>query len=642
MPVRRITDRIVSVASSFEARLIRFGARLIDEESGEVGGDGAIARVADWIDRAWESASTRLARYAGSRFEKPIASLREVLAEQARFSSRGLESLGVPEAERLRIPHSVTAASIVVNIFGLALPLAVLEVYDSIIPNQAVESLALLVAGFVILVVFEMMLRLARAYVSGLSAARFEARAMGEGLLRFASAPSDAFNGEPAAKHLSRLNAVSKLADFYGGQMRWTLIDLPFVVVFLAVMGLIGGAIALVPIAILVVFFALSAVSTQRLSKAMRARDEQDAKTYDFMTEVLSGIVTVKGAAMEPFMARRMERLLGQARDINRATILTSSETENLSSLLGNVTFIAIAAVGGIIAVFGDMSVGSLAACSLLAGRIIQPVLRAASVWRSMQSLRITQEDAATIFALARHEIAETKRQRVKKPRLEIYDQSGAMLLSAPFGALVAITGKDAAHKAQLLETIAGVAAHDTFRARFAGRGTADYRRAAARSILYCTPKSEALGGTLIDNLTLFNYGASLQDVLWACDLIGLRREIDRLPAGFETRIGEGANESLPSGMLQRVSLARAIALKPDMLVLDEPQALLDQEADRRLLFALSKLHRVFTIVVATNRPSYVAIADRAFHLDGGKLRAISTSSAVSGGVAASTIGRSA
>ena len=119
--------------------------------------------------------------------------------------------------------------------------------------------------------------------------------------------------------------------------------------------------------------------------------------------------------------------------------------------------------------------------------------------------------------------------------------------------------------------------------------------------------------GTILDNLTLFGRGPSAQDAYGAVALVGLDRDINRLPRGYASELGEGVAETLPPGLLKRLALARALAVRPDILILEEPQAFLDAVADREQIACLGRIRGLATIIMITSRPSYVAIADRAF-----------------------------
>jgi ABC-type bacteriocin/lantibiotic exporter with double-glycine peptidase domain len=508
-------------------------------------------------------------------------------------------------------------------LFGLGLPLVVQQVYDSIIPKSAQETLAFLICGFLFIIALEALLRIARAHVTGLGAAEFEARALAAACQRFLEAPPDRLAELSDARHLSRLNAATRLSAFYGGQVRWSLIDLPFVMIYLVVMALIGGWLVLAPIGILAAFLVISARAGAELQEAMLARDEQDAKTYDFMTECLVGVSAIKSGAMEPFMTRRLERLLGNALAISRDTLRVGNDAETLSGLLGNVTFVVLAVCGGALAVHGQLSTGSVAACMLLAGRIVQPVLRAASAYNGLQALKLAQDDLQAALSLSDGAPTAPALQASPgdTPRITLYRQGAEEeALEIPFGEIVVLIGPDADGRGELVRTIAGEVLGGRYVALLNDMAPQAYLGSEDRAVALCTRSHEMLRGTVLENLTLFGHGASVAEVLSVSELIGLRAEIERLAAGFDTRLGDSASDHLPSGLLRLIALARVIAMKPKILVLDEPQALLDQHADEKLRAGLSQLRGVMTIILSSSRPSYAQFGDRTIFVNAGAL----------------------
>jgi ATP-binding cassette subfamily C protein LapB len=155
-----------------------------------------------------------------------------------------LEALGLDKTHLLRMPWSVVAASVAINLLALALPLTILQVYDRIIPHQSVETLAILLIGLIVVVAIDAMLRVARAYVIAWAAMRFTQSAVATAFDRVMLASRRTFECEPVARQLQKIQAVQRLGEFYGGRSRLVLLDLPFVVVFIAIMALIAPSLA--------------------------------------------------------------------------------------------------------------------------------------------------------------------------------------------------------------------------------------------------------------------------------------------------------------------------------------------------------------------------------------------------------------
>ena len=203
----------------------------------------------------------------------------------------------------------VLFASLIVNLFSLALPIVILQIYDRILPNEATDTLIVLTVGLVLVLLLDGAFRTARAYVTGWNAARFEHLLGCRAIDRLLSSHIDKLERDPPGVHLDRLGAINTLRDFHGGQAKLLLVDLPFIALFLALIYVIAGWLVLVPLAIFAVLGAASALIGRLLRQALKERSLLDDRRYSFVIEILSGIHTIKLLAMEPLMLRRYERL---------------------------------------------------------------------------------------------------------------------------------------------------------------------------------------------------------------------------------------------------------------------------------------------------------------------------------------------
>ena len=131
--------------------------------------------------------------------------------------------------------------------------------------------------------------------------------------------------------------------------------------------------------------------------------------------------------------------------------------------------------------------------------------------------------------------------------------------------------------------------------------------------------RNATIRGTVLNNLTLYRDAERLDAAREAARVIGLEAEINRLPRGYYTRVGDAAAETLPVGLLQRIAIARAIAGAPSLLILDEANGSFDYASDQALARGLLSLKGKTTVVLITNRPSFASVADRVFTLVDGK-----------------------
>jgi ATP-binding cassette subfamily C protein LapB len=203
----------------------------------------------------------------------------------------------------------VLLASFTLNVLSLGLPIVILQVYDRILPNSARDTLLWLVLGLVAVLFLDGFLRMGRAHIAGWAAARFEHIAGCRAVDRLLGSEIGSLEMEAPGVHLDRLQAIDTLRDYYAGQSRLLLLDLPFVCLFLGLMWFIGGSLVALPIAVLALFGTAAFFLGRLLKRALVERAEIDDRRISFIIEALRGIHTVKLMAMEALLQRRYEKL---------------------------------------------------------------------------------------------------------------------------------------------------------------------------------------------------------------------------------------------------------------------------------------------------------------------------------------------
>ncbi len=555
-----------------------------------------------------------------------------------------LRENNIPGVDVLKMPISVWVSSLIINVLGIGLPILILQVYDRVIPQQSINTLVLMVIGFIGLLGLELLLRISRAYTLGWGATQFEMNVSQMAIRRLLQTPLEHVSADRTQTQIDRLTSIFRLADFFGGANSLLIIDLPFVLVLVAAMAIIAGGLVLVPIGVLLIFAVLTLRYGRRLREEYEAREVQDNRTYDFVAECLRGVVTLKGLSMEPFMLRRFERLQKSRAATNFRTIQASSSAQSISAILGSVTIIATVTVGALYAVIGDLSIGTLAACTLLAGRIIQPVVRFAGLWSEFQKLELALFEAASLFQLPTGPTERVVDGREGSPvlalanvRITKRDASvlGPINLTVKSGECLGITGPDTIAKSKFLRTIAGLDQSFTGQIQYNNIDVMHYRNGNPRSVVLVGPKSTVFDGSILENLTLYGTGPSVDEVRWASQMTGVDNDINSLARGYDTQVGDGAAEKLSEGLIRRIILTRAIAMLPKVLILDEPQQSLDSASDKMLVNCIAALKHNITIVVSTMRPSYFQLADRMLTFDENEIYDRATSLPLNGVAAA-------
>jgi len=534
----------------------------------------------------------------------------------------------------LRLSLDLVAATVVLNVLSLALPLLLLQIYDRVIPNRALSTLALLVLGVGIALLLEAVLRYARSQITAWTAARFEHAAGLRALGHLLHTDLARFEREGVGIHFERLNALEGVRDFYAGEALLTLGDLPFVALFLGAIWCLAGPLVLVPGAALLLFTLAAWRIGCGLRCALHDRAALDDRRYNFLLEVLGGAHTVKALAMEALMLRRYERLLGTGAAATYRAGLHSALAQSLGSVFSQALMILAVGTGGWLVTQQRLTIGGLAACTLLVGRSVQPLQRAMGIWTRYQGARLARQRFLEVFALP-----ETAPRRVA-PRdgaageIELqnvefaYDRSEAKLIRgislhvAP-REVVSITGGNGVGKSTLLFLIAGLLPACSGRVLIDGMDAPSLDVLNRRGGIALLPQQSVLfRGTLLDNLTSFRPDERRRDALEMAALLGVDQVIARLPQGYETEVTDQAIQALPHGVLQRMTIARALASRPKLLLFDEANSSLDRHSDAILKDVLANLKGRTTMVLVSHRPSVIDLADRQFVLSDGLLHA--------------------
>lgn len=542
----------------------------------------------------------------------------------------------------------LAASAVAANLLSLALPILVLQVYDRIIPNHASSTLILCLIGMAVVLALDAFLNIARSYVIGWNAARSQHELNTMALSRLICSDTDAFERNSAGSYIQSLRSIDTLRGFYGGQTLFLWIDVPFALVFLGLIALIGGSIVFAPILILIVVAGLARWSGIALRDALEERSGNDSRRHSFMIDALAKVGTAKALGMESLLVRRYERLQSQSAKANYHSVLYSVLARSVGVMMSQVMMVVVAAAGSTMVIAGTLSIGSLAACTLLAGRIGSPLMRLLGIWTQYQSVAIAHRQLTDLLNIPQERIGvplqagpvplDQESPSDAAPSLtgaiefqnltfRYTGQKRPVLhninLSIEPGSTVGITGPNTSGKSTLLHLMAGLLHPESGRILMDGREVGDYTPHALRSQICYLPQHPVMfEGTILENLTTFRTEERLDRAFAMAQALGLSDSIARLPEGFDTRIGNGLADGLPVGLRQRIGVARALTAvaKPKFILFDEANALLDRSSDDLLIRMLRQHKGLATIVIISHRPALLALADRLLEIEEGEL----------------------
>lgn len=532
-----------------------------------------------------------------------------------------------------RSSFDLLLASLSTNTLSLALPIILMQVYDRIVPTRATSTLLWLVVGFMCALLIETLLCLCRATISNWISARFEHSLSYACVSRWLNSYLDDFERDGAGVHLDRLRAVNTLKGFYAGQAFQLLLDLPLAFIFLAVITFLGGWKVSVFIAVMTcLFLVVISVIKNRYSERRLMQKQQADRRYNFLVEALGGIHAIKSLTLEESMLRRHERLEADAAKSDYHVVFMGNLPVSIGGMFSQIILFGVLFVGGSQAISGMMTLGSLAACTLLSGRFFQPFRSLAAFWVKHADILIAKEQIRGIASLREEydpdapclpdEIAGAVSVNGVSFR---YDENSPMVLEnlnleVATGEMVCLNSQGARGTTTLLNLIYGMVVPDQGRVLIDGNDLRhichnDYKG----RIEYIPQNGTLFNGTIFDNLTLFN-PAQRDAALDAAALLGLDSILSELPLGYETQVGNRLYEFLPSGVIQRICLARSLTIRPRVMLMDKVSYAMDAESEEYFYWLLEKLKGNCTMILATSNPRILAMAHTVYTIADGRL----------------------
>ncbi|WP_247871049.1 ABC transporter transmembrane domain-containing protein [Azospirillum sp. TSO5] len=529
-------------------------------------------------------------------------------------------------------------ASFALNIFALALPVTLLHVYDRILPNESYGTMLLLGIGCGAAAVMEAILRVARSALTTWMGARIEHRSSAALIDRLMHMPLNAFSQQGIGTHFEVYRAIKMVREFYSGQALQSAIDIPFAVLYLGLIALLAGWLAVIPVAVLALFLIVGAVLGRRMRRALESRHTLEERRLNFISEVLAGVHTVKGLGAEAGLLRRHERLQQGCSEEDFAVARLSGSASVVAATLAQATMMLVVILGSVSVIDGTMTTGVLTACSMLAGRCVQPVQALFDRWVRYQSVSLALRRIGHVLLEVGVDSAAAQPQGGGKAGADgkaggavgmalapgsiemdkvrfAYDRGPEILsglsLSVGPGEFLGVVATNSSGKTTLLRLILGVLRPGSGEVRVGVRALTEAdAMIGIGGVVYVGEHPELFKGTILQNLTLFDPGRA-DLAMEVCRRLGLDRRIASLPQGYETIVGDASQEALPRGARQLICLARALVREPAVLLLDEPNSSLDVESDKAFRRALDELRGSVTILLVTSRPSLLSLADR-------------------------------
>ncbi len=557
-------------------------------------------------------------------------------------------------AENRRIYRDVLVAALMINVFAIAMPLFVMNVYDRVVPNNATDTLWVLAAGVFIVLVGDFTLRSMRGHFVDLASSRSDVklsayimeRVLG---LRMESRPVS--TGSFAAN----LRSFETVRDFISSATVIAFIDVPFAFVFLIVIGWISWPLVL-PFVFGISMLLLYTMSVQgRMHELSERTYRAGAQRNAALIEGLAGLETVKTMGAEGPMQRKWEQSVAHLSRVGAQLRLLSASTVNGAMWVQQMVSVTIILIGVYMIGEGLLSMGGLVACYMLSSRAMAPVAQVAGllVQYHNASTALASLDALMEKEVERPESSNFISRRGFSGDIEFRDvsfvypgQEVAALRNVSLhiraGEHVGILGRVGSGKTTLEKLILGLYRPISGAVLVDGIDQRQLDPAELRRNIGYVPQDIVLFyGTLRDNIT---FGAPLAedaDVVRAAGVAGITNFVNAHPRGFDMTIGE-RGESLSGGQRQGVAIARAMINDAPILMLDEPTASMDHTSEEEVKQRLREVAKGKTMIVVTHRTSLLDLVERIIVMDEGKIVADGPKAQVVEALRQGRIGRAA
>jgi len=498
----------------------------------------------------------------------------------------------VPELlKHRRIWREVLIASLVLQILALAFPLFTQVIIDKVVVHHTESTLVALGIGMAVFVIFTTVLTWTRQYLVLHTGNRVDAvlgRQVFEHLFRL---PPAYFQHRPTGVIAARMHGIESIREFLSSAAVTLLLDLPFLLIFLAVMFWYSVKLTLVVLGILALIVAASALVAPLFQRRLNEQFLRGAANQAFLTEYVAGLETVKSLQLEPQLNRRYGDLLAEYLGAAFRTRQLGNTYSTLAGGLEQIMNLLILVLGAyLVMTTANFTIGMLVAFQMFASRLSQPMLRIVGIWQQFQQAQISVRRLGDIMNVPTEPYRLTRaRGAAGAGSIHIeglafrYDANLPLLFDdfeckVGAGQLVAIMGPSGSGKSTLSKLLQGFYQPSSGAIRIDGTDTRYMSANELRNFFGVVPQETTLfSGTILDNLRIANPFASFEQVVAACKMAEVHSVVEALPNGYQTEIGE-RGAGLSGGQRQRLAIARALLKGPRILIFDEATSSLDPQ----------------------------------------------------------------
>lgn len=523
-------------------------------------------------------------------------------------------------------------ASLLTNFFAVATSLFSMVVYNRIIPANAMSSLYVLVTGMCVLLIADYAIKTIRTKLLGIAGVEADVIIADRLFAQIIDLQYKSKRGSVGSL-ASVLKEYEQIREFFTSATLMSLIDMPFAIIFVVFIWLVGGMMVLPVLVGILILFLVTLYMQPRLKEISERSLEDSHNKHSVLVETLSGLETVKLLGAGGMLRRRFKNVVAKQAKMAEETKRHTFFSANLTQEVQQGVQVAVVTVGAITVTTGAYGYGAIIACTILAGKALLPFAQLAQL---LSRLNQIVAGYRSLSALMKQPIEHSHDNNYisrgkysgqiefKNVSFTYPGQPAKALDSVSFsvaqGERVAIVGRVGSGKTTIGKLMAKLFIPDSGTILIDGVDLVQLDPAEVReNIGMVSQEPWMIAGTLEQNILLGALEASTEDMLWASKVSGVSEFVDTNPAGFKLSVSE-RGEGLSGGQRQAITIARALVKKAPIYIFDEPTSGMDSGTEKKLVDALKDAKIEHTLVLITHRTALLSLVDRVIVLDKGKV----------------------
>ena len=526
----------------------------------------------------------------------------------------------------------VILSTVLINLFALAMPLVTMNIYDRVVPNNSIETLWVLASGIFLVFIFDTTLRILRHYLVDYTGKKTDTIFSGYLFQKIIGVQIGRKTLSSGAL-LDLFNQFEVLREFFTSITLTAFIDLPFTLIFVVTMAIIGGTLAVIPLVAAPLIILIALIAEKKMNTSIQKMLTANIQKQALLVEAIENLETIKGFGYEGTLQRRFEQCLGVALDGGLESRHYSAYATNFTYLIQQMANIIILVAGVYLIAAGKLTMGGLIACVILGGRAIAPLSVIANVLTRFHQSRLALKNLNAIILLPPERNEDQQYLACSEIKGDIHfdkvtftypNQKQPALNQMNFqikaGEKVGIVGRIGAGKSSIYKLCLGYYYAEKGVISLDGIDITQIDPSVLRKhIGYLAERSQLFYGTLRDNLLLGKPTANMDEIRRAVDIAGISQFIDQHPMGYDMMIGE-RGEGLSNGQRRAICLARVLLRNPSVLLLDEPTSIMDNNTEHQIVEKLRDYSKNITLLIITHRLPVLNLVDRILVIDSGKI----------------------